>query len=86
MNQQESENKYLELTKGMSERNGQAFVLCPMFIGGDSTDIERFVVEVYKKPVTDENYKEVAKMFRQWYSEVGAINEYHEPTKLRGME
>lgn len=86
MNQQEFYDRYNELTKDLSQKNEQAFALCPMFIGGDSTDIETWLVKVHQQPVTDENYQQVAQQFRQWYSEVGAINEYHEPRKLRGME
>jgi hypothetical protein len=69
---------YESLTAGMSDKNAQAFVLCPMFIGGDSVDIETFVEEVYRQPVTDENYREVAQEFRRWYRE-NYPSEYHPP-------
>lgn len=69
---------YEKLTVGMSELNSQAFILCPMYVGGDSTDIERFVEEVYQKPVTDDNHKEVAQEFRQWFRE-NYPDEYHPP-------
>lgn len=69
---------YDELTATMSERNRVAFTLAPGYIGGDSTDIEAFVEEVYQKPVTDENMREVAQLFRRWYKEQ-APDEYHDP-------
>ncbi len=69
---------YEKLTAGMSEKNQQAFVLCPMYIGGDSTDIETFIEMVYQKPVTDENFKQVAHEFRRWYRD-NYPGEYHPP-------
>lgn len=70
---------YEELTIGLSEKNSQAFLLCPMFIGGDSVDMETFVEDVWRQPVTDDNYKEVAQEFKKWYAKV-APDEFHEPT------
>lgn len=75
---------YDELTIGLSEKNSEALLLCPMFVGGDSTDITTFIENVYQKPVTDKNYKEVAQEFKAWYAEV-APSEYHEPTPTISM-
>jgi len=67
-----------ELTTELSEQNCRALLLCPMYIGGDSTDIITFVENVYSQPVTDSNFKQVAQEFRQWYKQV-APDEYHDP-------
>lgn len=70
---------YNELTVGLSPKNSQALLLVPVFVGGDSTDIETFIEDVYQKPVTDANYRDVAQEFKVWYASV-APDEYHEPT------
>lgn len=70
--------KWRALTVGLSEKNEQALLVCPVFIGGDSSDITVFVEDVWNQPVTDENYKEVAQAFRAWY-EQHAPDEYHDP-------
>lgn len=70
---------YDELTIGLSKKNSEALMVAPMFIGGDSTDIITFVEDVYQKPVTDANYRQVAQEFKAWYATV-APDEYHEPT------
>lgn len=75
---------YTELTIGLSEKNSQALLICPMFIGGDSTDIETFIEDVYQQPVTDANYKEVAALFREWYKQA-APDEYHEPLPTQSL-
>lgn len=66
------------LTSELSDRNEQALLLCPMFIGGDSIDITTFVVDVWQQPVTDANYREAAQAFRHWYAETSP-DEYHDP-------
>lgn len=75
---------YDELTTGLSEQNNQALFVGPMFVGGDSMDMEEFIEEVWQKPVTDENLLEVVKAFKAWYREV-APGEYHPPRKTLSM-
>lgn len=75
---------YEELTSGLSEDNAQALFIGPMFVGGDSIDMETFIEEVWEKPVTDDNLAEVVKAFKKWYREV-APEEYHSPQQTWGM-
>lgn len=70
--------RWRALTVSLNEKNEQALLVCPMFIGGDSSDITVFVEDVWNQPVTDENYREVAQAFRAWYAQ-HAPDEYHAP-------
>lgn len=69
---------YDELTTELSKKNSDALMVAPMFIGADSVDIITFIEEVYQKPVTDANYRQVAQEFKSWYA-INAPDEYHEP-------
>lgn len=73
-----SGKRWQELTAGLSEKNAQSLLLCPMFINGDSSDIDTFVCDFWRRPVTDENYLAVAQAFKEWYKE-HAPDEYHDP-------
>lgn len=73
-----SGNKWQRLTIDLSDKNEQALLVAPIFIGGDSTDITVFVEDVWAKPVTDENYREVAQAFKAWYAQ-NSPDEYHDP-------
>lgn len=65
----------------LSEKDASAFMVSPMFIGGDSVDLETWLVEVYDgEPVTSATVRQVVQQFREWYRET-APEEYHEPTK-----
>ena len=75
---------YEELTVDLPKAIEQAFILSPGYIGADSLDLERFIVTVWKAPVTMDNYKAVAQSFRQWYKE-HAPDEYHDPPDRAAM-
>lgn len=70
----------------LSERDGDAFMVSPMFIGGDSTDLETFLLDRYTgEPITSATMRQVAQQFREWYRET-APDEYHDPMPLPWME
>lgn len=69
MNEQEEERKaYDALTTGLSKHNDQLLTVgLPMTCDADSTDVEYFIINVYKQPVDDDNYIEVGHKFKDWY-------------------
>lgn len=67
-----------ELLSGLSERNASALMVGPMFVGGDSSDMETFITDVWGQPVTDANLREVIVAFQEWYKETNP-REYHAP-------
>jgi hypothetical protein len=68
--------EYRRLTADLSDTNEMALtVSLPMTCNADSTDVEVFVVEHYKQPVTNDNFKQVGNEFRKWFRET-APNEY----------
>ena len=69
---------YNGLTEGLDSNAAQTFLLAPMHVGADSDDLIHFVEDVYRQPVTNENYARVLQMFRLWYALV-APDEYHNP-------
>ncbi len=73
-----SGKRYQDLTASLSPKNEQAITFAPMFIGGDSMDIDCFITDVWNRPVTDDNYKAVMQLFRAWYKLI-APDEYHDP-------
>lgn len=75
---------YRRLVADLSDRTEQALLIAPAFIGGDTSDWDVFLTEVWQRPVTEENHREVAQLFRQWYALV-APDEYHDPRPLRSM-
>lgn len=70
----------------LGERDGSAFLVSPMFIGGDTTDLETFLLEHYTgSPVTPATMRQVAQQFREWYRQT-APGEYHDPMPLPWMD
>jgi hypothetical protein len=59
---------YEDLTKNVDGEHWQAMLLAPGYIGADSEDLIYWLEEVYGQPVTNENYKRVAQLFRYWYA------------------
>ena len=49
------------------------------FSSASGNDLTVFLEEVYRHPVTPDNYPRVAQLFRLWYATV-APNEYREPS------
>jgi hypothetical protein len=80
-----SGKRYRELTESLPKDKAQALTIGPMFVGGDSADMDTFVVDVWKRPVTEENYRQVIEAFQVWYSWV-APDEYHLPRKPATLE
>ncbi len=74
----EMDKKWKELTKELSKENESMLILAPSHIGADSTDMEVFVTDIYNRPVSDKNYKNVASLFRQWF-EATSPEQYQEP-------
>ena len=70
---------YNGLTEGLDSNAAQTFLIAPMHVGADSEDIMHFVEDVYRQPVTNENYARILQMFRLWYALV-APDEYHNPS------
>lgn len=75
-----SGKRYRELTDGLPKDMAQALTIGPMFVGGDSTDMEVFLCDVWKRPVTEESFQQVREAFETWYSWV-APEEYHPPRR-----
>lgn len=69
---------YEELTKDLSEQNQSTLAIGPIFVGGDTTDMETFIEAVWKQPVTDDNIRQIVAEFKRWYAEI-APGEYHSP-------
>lgn len=63
----------------LDPKTWQAFIVAPVFINADSEDLTVFLEEVYRHPVTPDNYQRVAQLFRLWYATI-APEEYHEPS------
>lgn len=62
--------EYRRLTAGLSDTNEMALTVgLPMTCNADSVDVEVFIVEHYKRPVTDDNFKQVGNEFRKWFRE-----------------
>lgn len=70
---------YNGLTQGLDNDASQTFLIAPMHVGADSEDLMHFVEDVYRQPVTNENYARVLQMFRLWYA-LAAPDEYHNPS------
>lgn len=70
---------YNGLTEGMDNDASQTFLIAPMHVGADSDDLIHFVEDVYRQPVTNENYARILQIFRLWYALV-APDEYHNPS------
>lgn len=55
-------------TEGVDGAHWQAFMLAPGEYGADTEDLINFIENVYGLPVDNNNYKQVAQMFRLWYA------------------
>jgi hypothetical protein len=75
---------YKRLTAGLSDKTAGALLIAPAFIGGDSTDWDVFVTDVWQRSVTEANHEAVAQLFRRWYALV-APDEYHAPAPFPVM-
>ncbi len=57
-----------ELSAGVDGDTWQAFMLLPGAIGADTEDLTYWLEEVYRLPVTNDNWGRVLEMFRFWYA------------------
>ena len=57
-----------ELSEGVDGDTWQAFMLLPGAIGADTDDLVYWLEEVYRQPVTNDNWGRVLEMFRFWYA------------------
>lgn len=67
-----------ELSVGVDGDTWQAFMLLPGAIGADTEDLTYWLEEVYRQPVSNNNYGRVLEMFRFWYASTHP-EEYVEP-------
>lgn len=75
--------EYAKLTANLSNRNEQLLaVALPTQCNADSTDVEEFIVNHWKRPVDDSNFKQVGEAFKAWFRET-APDEYRDPTMAR---
>ena len=80
----QSGKQWNELTAALSEREDSALSTWPAFVGGDSVDMECFILDVWRRPVTPENLRQTVEAFNAWYKIV-APNEYHDPERPEFM-
>jgi len=57
-----------ELSQGVDGDTWQAFMLLPGAIGADTDDLVYWLEEVYRQPVSNDNWGRVLEMFRFWYA------------------
>lgn len=74
---------YEDLTAGVDGANWQAFMLAPGKYGGDTDDLINFIENVYGFSVTNENYEQVAQMFRLWFAATYPEKYTNPPTQRR---
>lgn len=67
-----------ELSVGVDGDTWQSFMLMPGLIGADTEDLTYWLEEVYRQPVSNDNYGRVLEMFRFWYASTHP-EEYVEP-------
>jgi len=80
----ESGKRWQELTAALSEKEDSALSTWPVFVGGDSVDMDRFILDVWERPVTPANLRQTVEAFNAWYKIV-APDEYHEPERPQFM-
>jgi len=80
-----SGKRWRQLTAGLSENNASALNMWPMFVGGDTSDMDTFITDVWGRPVTNDNLRDVFVAFNEWYATI-APNEYHEPKRPEIMQ
>jgi len=62
--------EYNRLTADLSDYNEQALTLAlPIQCNADTPAVEEFIVNHWKQPVTDGNFKEVGFAFKRWFKE-----------------
>lgn len=66
----------------LSEQNQSALLTWPIFCNGDSSDMETYLLDVWRGPVTDDNLRQIAEGFRVWY-QIVAPNEYRDPHEVK---
>ena len=81
--QDRSGQTFKSLTASLSDANKSALVFGPAFVGGDTFDMDKFVESIGIN-ITDDNIRQVVKLFMAWYALV-APDEYHEPRVLDCM-
>ena len=57
-----------ELSEGVDGDTWQAFMLLPGAIGADTDDLVYWLEEVYRQPVSNDNWGRVLEIFRFWYA------------------
>jgi hypothetical protein len=67
-----------ELSEGVDGDTWQAFMLLPGAIGADTDGLVYWLEEIYRQPVTNDNWGRVLEMFRFWYASTHP-EEYVEP-------
>lgn len=75
-----SGKRWQELTAALSEDEDSALSTWPVFVGGDSVDMDVFITDVWQRPVTPDNLRATVEAFNAWYKIV-APDEYHEPKR-----
>lgn len=80
----ESGKRWRELTAALSEKEDSALSTWPVFVGGDSVDMDCFIVDVWRRPVTPDTLRATVEAFNAWYKIV-APDEYHEPERPEFM-
>lgn len=75
-----SGKRWQELTAALSEDEDSALSTWPVFVGGDSVDMDVFITDVWQRPVTPDNLRATVEAFNAWYKIV-APDEYHEPER-----
>ena len=62
----------------LTDKNAGALMMWPVFCGGDSSDMETFITDVWPGDITNDNLRDIFEAFRQWYKAV-APDEYRDP-------
>lgn len=73
---------YEDLTAGVDGANWHIFMLAPSEYGADTEDLINFIENVYGLPVDNDNWKQVAQLFRIWYAYIRP-NEYRNPPSAK---
>lgn len=66
----------------LTEQNQSALMTWPVFCNGDSSDMETYLLDVWRGPVTNDNLRQIAEGFRVWY-QVVAPDEYRDPHEVK---
>lgn len=75
----EREQRIDSLLSQLTDKERQAILIWPVFVGGDSTDMETWLAEVYNgQPLQSDRLKFAMRQFNAWYAEEKP-GEYHDP-------